>query len=173
MRTGKPILYTSADSVLQIAAHETHFGLDRLYRLCEIARAVLDRTMPDAVIGRVIARPFIGETQAGFERTGNRKDYAVLPPEPTLLDRLKAAGRAVIAVGKIDDIFAHQGPTDVRKANGNADLLEATLGAIGDLAEMAALSSPISSISTSSTATAGTSRAMPPRWRHSTATCRA
>ncbi|HSO47038.1 MAG TPA: phosphopentomutase [Rhizobiaceae bacterium] len=134
VRTGKPILYTSADSVLQIAAHETHFGLERLYRLCEISRAVLDKTMRDAVIGRVIARPFIGETQDGFERTGNRKDYAVLPPEPTLLDRLKAAGRQVIAVGKIDDIFAHQGPTDVRKANGNAEVLEATLGAIADLA---------------------------------------
>ncbi len=135
VRTGKPILYTSADSVLQIAAHETHFGLERLYRLCEIARAVLDKTMPDAVIGRVIARPFIGETQDGFERTGNRKDYAVLPPEPTLLDRLKSAGRQVIAVGKIDDIFAHQGPTDVRKANGNAELLKATLAAIADLAD--------------------------------------
>jgi phosphopentomutase len=133
IRTGKPICYTSADSVLQIAAHEQHFGLERLYRLCETARAILDRLMPGAVIGRVIARPFIGETPETFERTGNRKDYAVLPPEPTLMDRAKAAGRAVIAVGKIDDIFAHQGPTDVRRANGNAALLEATLCAIRDL----------------------------------------
>jgi phosphopentomutase len=135
VRTRKPILYTSADSVLQIAAHETHFGLDRLYALCETSRALLDRMMPDAVIGRVIARPFTGANRESFERTANRKDYAVLPPEPTLLDRAKAAGRQVIAVGKIDDIFAHQGPTDVRKANGNADLLEATLGAIDDLAD--------------------------------------
>jgi phosphopentomutase len=131
--TGKPICYTSADSVLQIAAHEQHFGLERLYRVCEIARAILDRITGDAVIGRVIARPFIGETPQDFERTGNRKDYAVRPPEPTLMDRAKDAGRAVIAVGKIDDIFAHQGPTDVRKANGNAALLETTLGAMADL----------------------------------------
>ena len=127
--SGMPICYTSADSVFQIAAHEKHFGLSRLYKLCQIARRLVDRYD----IGRVIARPFAGETAADFERTGNRKDYAVRPPEPTLLDRASEAGRAVIAIGKIDDIFAHSGPTDVRKANGNAALSQATLGAIGDL----------------------------------------
>ena len=127
--SGMPICYTSADSVFQIAAHEQHFGLKNLYRLCQITRRLVDPYN----IGRVIARPFTGEIAADFERTGNRKDYAVLPPEPTLLDRAKAAGRAVIAVGKVDDIFAHSGPTDVRRANGNAALAQATLGAIRDL----------------------------------------
>jgi phosphopentomutase len=129
IRTGKPICYTSADSVFQIAAHESQFGLDRLYSLCEIARRLVDPYR----IGRVIARPFTGEDPSSFERTGNRKDYAVLPPEPTLLDRAKAAGRAVIAVGKVDDIFAHSGPTIVRKANGNPALLAETLASIADL----------------------------------------
>ena len=87
IRTGKPICYTSADSVLQIAAHEEHFGLERLYELCEIVRRLVDPLN----IGRVIARPFVGETAATFERTANRRDYAVPPPEPTLLDRLVGA----------------------------------------------------------------------------------
>ena len=124
--TGKPICYTSADSVFQIAAHETHFGLQRLYDLCVIVRRLVDPYN----IGRVIARPFIGESPAEFERTGNRKDYAVPPPEPTLLDRAKAAGREVIAIGKIDDIFAHCGPTVIARAHGNKALFEATLEAI-------------------------------------------
>lgn len=128
IRTGKPILYTSADSVLQIAAHEGHFGLDRLYRLCEIARELVDLLN----IGRVIARPFIGETKDDFARTGNRRDYSVLPPEPTILDRLVQAGRKVIAVGKIGDIFAHQGISEVRKANGNMALFDTTLKAMDD-----------------------------------------
>ena len=123
--SGKPILYTSADSVLQIAAHEEAFGLERLYRLCEIARRHVDALN----IGRVIARPFVGPP---FERTGNRRDYAVTPPEPTLLDRAKRDGRSVIAVGKIADIYAHSGPTDVRKASGNDALTDATLGAMAD-----------------------------------------
>ncbi len=126
--TGKPIFYTSSDSVLQIAAHEGSFGLDRLYALCEIARKHVDPYN----IGRVIARPFTGSSKAGFERTGNRRDYSVLPPEHTLLDRLKAAGRQVIAIGKIGDIYAHQGVTDVRKANGNMALFEKTLAAMDD-----------------------------------------
>jgi phosphopentomutase len=129
IRTGKPICYTSADSVFQIAAHEGHFGLDRLYAVCSVARRLVDPYR----IGRVIARPFTGEDPSSFERTGNRKDYAVLPPEPTLLDRAKAAGRQVIAVGKVDDIFAHSGPTLVRKANGNEALLTETLASIADL----------------------------------------
>lgn len=124
--SGKPIFYTSSDSVMQIAADEASFGLQRLYRLCEIARTHLDAYN----IGRVIARPFVKLSGGGFERTGNRRDYSVLPPEPTLLDRLKAAGRQVIAIGKIGDIYAHQGVTDVRKANGNMALFDKTLLAI-------------------------------------------
>lgn len=123
IRTGKPIFYTSADSVLQIAAHESHFGLERLYALCEIARRHIDPLN----IGRVIARPFTGETAATFSRTANRRDYAVPPPEPTLLDRAKAAGRQVIGIGKIGDIYAHHGVTKVVKAAGNEALFEATL----------------------------------------------
>ena len=126
--TGKPIFYTSSDSVMQIAADEGSFGLERLYRLCEIARRHLDAYN----IGRVIARPFVKLPGGGFERTGNRRDYSVLPPEPTLLDRLKAAGRQVIAIGKIGDIYAHQGVTDVRKANGNMALFDKTLIAMDD-----------------------------------------
>lgn len=126
--SGKPIFYTSADSVVQIAAHEEHFGLERLYALCEICRELVDPYN----IGRVIARPFTGETPQTFERTGNRRDYSVLPPEPTLLDRLKDNGREVIAVGKISDIFAHQGITKLHKASGNAALHEATLKAMDE-----------------------------------------
>jgi phosphopentomutase len=126
IRTGKPIVYTSADSVIQIAAHEAHFGLDRLYQLCQIA---FEQSKPYR-IGRVIARPFTGENKGAFQRTGNRRDFSIDPPEPTLLDRLKAAGRNVIAVGKIADIFAHKGVTDVRKANGNEALFDATLKAM-------------------------------------------
>ncbi len=130
LRTGKPIFYTSSDSVLQIAAHEGTFGLERLYRLCEIARKHVDPYN----IGRVIARPFTGASPADFERTGNRRDYSVLPPEPTLLDRLTSAGRHVIAIGKIGDIYAHQGVTEVRKANGNMALFDKTLTAMDDAA---------------------------------------
>ncbi|WEX09396.1 phosphopentomutase [Chelativorans sp. AA-79] len=128
IRTGKPICYTSADSVFQIAAHEEHFGLERLYALCETARRLVD----EYKIGRVIARPFVGESAGIFERTANRRDYAVPPPEPTLLDRVEAAGGRVIAMGKIGDIFAHQGVTEVRKAAGNIALFDATLGAMDD-----------------------------------------
>lgn len=126
IRTGMPICYTSADSVYQIAAHEEHFGLERLYEICEIAYELVKPYN----IGRIIARPFIGESPADFERTGNRRDFSVLPPEPTLLDRAKAAGREVIAVGKISDIFAHQGVTQKIKATGNPAIFEATLDAI-------------------------------------------
>ncbi len=128
IRTGKPILYTSADSVIQIAAHETHFGLERLYDLCLTTRRLVDPLN----IGRVIARPFLGESAATFERTANRRDFAVPPPEPTLLDRLAARGSKVIGVGKIGDIFAHRGVTEVRKAAGNAALFDAALTAMRD-----------------------------------------
>ncbi len=110
--TGKPIVYTSADSVFQIAAHETTFGLDKLYAICEVARELLDPYQ----IGRVIARPFTGEP-GHYKRTANRRDYSVLPPEPTLLDKLKAASREVISIGKVADIFAHQGITQSIKAD--------------------------------------------------------
>jgi phosphopentomutase len=126
--SGKPIFYTSTDSVIQIAAHEQHFGLDRLYKLCEIVRTLVDPLN----IGRVIARPFVGENKESFERTGNRRDYSVPPPEPTLLDRLTDAGHTVIAIGKIADIYAHKGISQVRKANGNMALFDETLVAMDD-----------------------------------------
>lgn len=125
LKTGKPIVYTSADSVFQIAAHETHFGLERLYAICEIARRLVDKYQ----IGRVIARPFIGNP-GSFKRTGNRRDYSIPPPAPTLLDDLKTAGREVIAIGKIADIYAHMGPTQTIKADGNMALFDATLAAM-------------------------------------------
>lgn len=103
LRTGKPICYTSADSVFQIAAHEEDFGLERLYRLCRIARELLN----DYRVGRVIARPFIGDPASGFTRTANRRDYGVAPPPTTLLRRAQAAQREVVSVGKIGDLFSH------------------------------------------------------------------
>jgi len=131
IRTGKPICYTSADSVYQIAAHETHFGLERLYRLCEVVRRLVDPLN----IGRVIARPFVGEDRASFKRTANRRDYAVPPPEPTLLDRLTERGSKVIGIGKIGDIFAHRGVSEVRKGVGNMAMFDKALGAIDDAAD--------------------------------------
>ncbi|NEU13990.1 phosphopentomutase [Methylobacterium sp. BTF04] len=129
VRTGQPICYTSADSVFQIAAHEEHFGLDRLYTLCRVARDLCDPYR----VGRVIARPFVGSAEDGFRRTANRKDYAVQPPGETLLDRLDSAGRAVISVGKIGDIFAHRGTGREIKPAGNAACLDAALAAFRDL----------------------------------------
>ncbi len=128
MRGGCPIFYSSADSVVQIAAHEESFGLQRLYELCQIA---FECALPYR-IGRIIARPFSGNSAENFVRTGNRRDFSINPPEPTLLDRLKGDGRNVIAVGKVADIFAHQGVTDERKANGNEALFDATLKAMDD-----------------------------------------
>jgi phosphopentomutase len=127
MASGKPIVYTSADSVFQIAAHEESFGLGRLYEVCRIARALVDEYR----IGRVIARPFVG-APGSFRRTGNRKDLAVPPPEPTLLDRLVAAGGTVVGIGKIGDIYAHRGLSREVKADGNAALFDATLEAVRD-----------------------------------------
>ncbi|RWX76661.1 phosphopentomutase [Neorhizobium lilium] len=131
IRSGKPICYTSTDSVFQIAAHETYFGLDRLMQLSQTVRGLLDPLN----IGRVIARPFLGETPETFARTGNRRDFSVPPPEPTLLDRLVDAGHGVHAVGKIGDIFAHQGVSRVIKAGGNEALMQVTLTAMGDAAD--------------------------------------
>jgi len=111
-RTGWPICYTSADSVFQIAAHEESFGLDRLLTLCEGLAPMLH----DRRVGRVIARPFIGEP-GSYARTGNRHDYAMTPPAPTLLDWAQSAGRKTIAIGKIRDIFAGQGVGEVLKGD--------------------------------------------------------
>ncbi|HKN27893.1 MAG TPA: phosphopentomutase [Roseiarcus sp.] len=122
LRTLKPICYTSADSVLQIAAHEDAFGLERLYGLCRIARRLCDPLN----IGRVIARPFVGTTAKDFVRTPHRKDFAVPPPDGNLLQRAAAAGRAIVSIGKIGDIFAHcdTGTEKKGKSNdGNVDLL--------------------------------------------------
>jgi phosphopentomutase len=123
IRTGKPIAYTSADSVLQIAAHEEHFGLERLYEVCRVAREL---TYP-LNIGRIIARPFVGEKAGQFTRTGHRRDFAVTPPAPTLLEVLSLAGRDVISVGKIGDIFAHVGTGREIKVSGNRAYMDATL----------------------------------------------
>lgn len=127
--TGKPIAYTSADSVFQIAAHEEHFGLERLYRVCEIARELCDAYR----IGRVIARPFVGDATSGYTRTGNRKDYATPPPADTLLDVLARQRRAVVSVGKIGDIFAHRATGREVKGHGNAANLALALDALEGL----------------------------------------
>ncbi|OUD09063.1 phosphopentomutase [Marivivens niveibacter] len=110
VKTGWPICYTSVDSVLQIAAHEEHFGLDRLLDLCRAVAPMLH----DMRVGRVIARPFVGES-GQYSRTSNRKDFAIAPPADTLCDVAAAAGRPVHAIGKIGDIFSMRGITDVRK----------------------------------------------------------
>jgi phosphopentomutase len=126
IRTGKPILYTSADSVLQIAAHETHFGLERLYEVCRVAAEIVHPLR----VGRVIARPFVGETPETFVRTANRRDLAIAPPGPTLLDRVVAAGGRTHAIGKIGDIFAHRGITTLAKGADDMALLDATIAAM-------------------------------------------
>ncbi|MCE2706531.1 MAG: phosphopentomutase [Proteobacteria bacterium] len=126
IKTGYPIFYTSADSVFQIAAHETHFGLDNLYKLCLTVRELLEPYN----IARVIARPFTGVSPETYTRTGNRKDYSVTPSSKTLLDICKDNGGEVIAIGKIGDIYSHQGTTTEIKANGLDDLCNKTIDAI-------------------------------------------
>ncbi len=123
IKSGLPICYTSADSVFQIAAHEEHFGLDNLYKYCETVRELLG----EMNIGRVIARPFVGSSPADFTRTGNRRDYSILPPAPTVLDTFTQAGGHVISVGKIADIYAHQGISEKTKATGIDALVDATI----------------------------------------------
>jgi phosphopentomutase len=118
MKTGWPICYTSVDSVLQIAAHEETFGLDRLLKLC----AEIAPTVHAMKVGRVIARPFVGSPETGFKRTAHRRDFAIAPPAPTLCDQVKAAGRHVYAVGKIGDIFSMRGIDEVRKGR-DAELM--------------------------------------------------
>lgn len=121
IRTGKLIVYTSADSVFQIAANEAVVPLPELYRICEIAREML---VGDLEVGRVIARPFIGEKAGAFTRTGGRRDYSAVPPT-TMLDLLAADGKTVYAVGKIEDIFCLRGITKSNHAAGNPACLEA------------------------------------------------
>ncbi|RAT60984.1 phosphopentomutase [Lonsdalea populi] len=126
MKTGKPIFYTSADSVFQIACHEETYGLDNLYALCEIAREAL--TEGGYNIGRVIARPFVGDKAGNFQRTGNRHDLAVEPPAPTVLKKLVDEENGhVVSVGKIADIYANVGITKKVKATGLDALFNATL----------------------------------------------
>ena len=115
--TGKPILYTSADSVLQIAAHEEHFGLQRLWDVCQAARTLLDEK--NMRVGRVIARPFVGDV-GNFQRTGNRHDYSMMPGE-TVLDHLVSRGVRTIGVGKISDIFAGSGITESHPTKSNLE----------------------------------------------------
>ena len=126
VRTGKPIVYTSADSVFQIACHEEAFGLERLYALCDIARELVD----DYNIGRIIARPFIGDGPDTYVRTGNRRDLTTPPHAATVLDKLADNGGDVISIGKIADIYAHRGITQKVKASGNEALFDATLDAV-------------------------------------------
>jgi phosphopentomutase len=116
-RTGRPIVYTSADSVFQIAAHEQTIPLDELYRICRAVRGALP---PEHAVGRVIARPFVGEP-GRYQRTPHRRDFSLEPPEATVLDRLTASGHAVITVGKVDDLFAGRGVTEAIHTSGNAE----------------------------------------------------
>jgi phosphopentomutase len=128
--TGVPVLfdYTSADSVFQVAAHEEAFGLQRLYDLCDIARELVD----EYNIGRVIARPFVGDGPDNYVRTGNRRDLTTPPHSPTVLDNLVAAGGEVVSIGKIADIYANQGITRKVKASGNPALFDATLEVLAE-----------------------------------------
>jgi phosphopentomutase len=126
MRTGFPIVYTSADSVFQVAAHEEVIPIEELYRICQIAR---DMLQGENGVGRVIARPFAGEPGA-FQRTERRRDFSLPPPEPTLLDRVVQSGQVVWAVGKIEDIFAGQGISRAVHTHNNMDGVDQTLAAM-------------------------------------------
>jgi phosphopentomutase len=126
IRSGKPICYTSADSVFQIAAHETHFGLQRLYNVCKEAKKLTEKLN----VARVIARPFIGETEDDFTRTARRKDLTTQPHGETLLTRLIAEGGEVLSIGKIADIYAHTGISSNIAAKDNMALFDATLDAV-------------------------------------------
>jgi phosphopentomutase len=123
IKTGKPIVYTSADSVFQIAAHETVIPIDQLYDFCQIAREIL---IGELMVSRVIARPFIG-TAGNFTRTENRKDFSIPPPRETILDLVKESGYMVAGVGKIEDIFAFRGLTDSNHTGNNNDTINATI----------------------------------------------
>ncbi|MEG0176318.1 MAG: phosphopentomutase [Anaerorhabdus sp.] len=125
MKTGEMIVYTSADSVLQIAAHEETFGLDELYRCCEIAREIMMK--PEWKVGRIIARPFIGDKAGSFQRTPNRHDLALKPYGRTTLNELKDNGFDVISVGKINDIFVGEGITESHKSLSSVHGMEQTI----------------------------------------------
>ena len=124
MRTGYPIVYTSGDSVFQIACHEDLYPLPKLYEMCEIARKPL---VGRHAVGRVIARPFIGTGKGHFERTGGRRDFSLEPIGDTVLDVMKAHGFDVLGVGKIEDIFAHRGLTESNHAAGNPACMDALI----------------------------------------------
>lgn len=128
VRTGRPIVYTSSDSVFQISAHEEIVPVETLYAWCEAVRAVLDG--PHRV-GRVIAQPFVG-VPGSFRRTGRRRDFAVPPPGETLLDRLQASGKRVLAIGKVAEIFAGRGVTESIATDSNRDGVEAAVEALRD-----------------------------------------
>ena len=117
LKTGAMIVYTSADSVLQIACHEEKFGLDELYRCCQIAREICMKE--EYKVGRIIARPFLGDSKDNFKRTSNRHDYALSPSDITTLDNLKKSGYDVISIGKINDIFNTCGITEAYKSKSN------------------------------------------------------
>lgn len=123
VKTGYPIIYTSADSVFQIAAHEEVISIEELYKMCEIAREML---VGDKAVGRVIARPFVGE-EGNFTRTSNRRDYALNPFSKTMLEYLKENGKEVAAVGKIEDIYNRQGVTKAVHTKNNMDGVDKTL----------------------------------------------
>lgn len=124
MQTGKPIVYTSADSVFQIAAHEEVIPIEELYAMCQKARDILQG---EHGVGRVIARPFLGDSPENFKRTHHRKDYPRLPEYPTMMQKLVSAGKDVYSVGKIDDIFGHQGITKFNHVTSNLDSIQAML----------------------------------------------
>lgn len=124
MKTGDLIVYTSADSVFQIAAHEEVVPVEQLYEYCRIAREILQG---EHGVGRVIARPFVGEVGGPFTRTANRHDFSIQPPKVTMLDQLKAQGKDVIAVGKINDIFAGKGITEYVYTKGNEEGIQRTI----------------------------------------------
>jgi phosphopentomutase len=128
VRTGRPIVYTSGDSVFQVAAHEDVIPIEELYRICQIARGLLQG---EHRVGRVIARPFVGKPGA-FTRTERRHDYAVEPPRPMLLDVLRESGLEVIGVGKIPDIFLNRGVTRALPGHNNREALESTRAALAD-----------------------------------------
>ncbi|MEO6656069.1 MAG: phosphopentomutase [Pyrinomonadaceae bacterium] len=129
IRTGKPIVYTSADSVFQIAAHEEIVPLGRLYEICEIARNIL---RGDDEVARVIARPFLGSTADNFKRTENRHDYAVPPPSDNLLPQLKTTGLDVVCIGKIASIYDSMGVTEDLTAKNNDQTIDQTINALND-----------------------------------------
>ena len=126
LQTKEMIVYTSADSVLQIAAHEELFGLDEIYRVCQIARDLCS-SKPEWMVGRIIARPFVGTNASNFERTSNRHDYALDPSDVTVLDEMKEKDYDVISIGKINDIFNTKGITKAIKSKSSVEGMKQTI----------------------------------------------